>query len=126
MFVKKVEDLIIYQLAFQLAKEIQGLIKDIPHYWQNEDVRQVKRSSASVPSNIAEGFSQRFYTKQFIHYLNIALASSDETKNHLKKLLNDGFIQIEIANSYIKRYKDLSIKILNFINYLKKKHNILL
>ena len=126
MFVKQVDDLVIYKLAFQLAKEVQELVKNVPHYWQNEDVKQIKRSSSSVSSNIAEGFSQRFYIKQFIHYLNIALASSDETKNHLKKLKIDEFIKEEIANNYIKRYKDLSIKILNFINYLKKKHSILL
>jgi four helix bundle protein len=124
MFAKKIEDLVIYQIAFQLAKEVEELVKSIPHYWQNEDVKQIKRSSSSVPSNIAEGFSQRFYPKQFIHYLNIALTSSDETKNHLKKLCVGGFIQTIIANCYIKKYKDLSIKILNFISYLKKKHNI--
>jgi len=126
MFAKKVEELLIYKIALQLASEVNELVKEIPHYWKNEDVRQVKRSSSSVPSNIAEGFGQRFYPKKFIYYLNIAKGSSDETKNHLKKLRNDKCMNIGVADAYIKKYTDLSVRIVNLIDYLKKKHNILL
>jgi len=52
------------------------------------------------------------------------MASSDESQDHLEKLKNNDHIKSEIVDDYIKRYKHLSIKILNFINYLKKKHNI--
>jgi len=124
MFAKTVEELMIYQIALELAKEVNKLIKQIPHYRDIEECRQILRSSSSAPSNIKEGFAQRFYAKQFIKYLYTAMASSDESQDHMEKLRNNDHIKPEIANDYIKRYKHLSIKILNFINYLKKKHNI--
>ena len=126
MFVKNVEDLAIYQIALQLAKEINELVKQIPHYWSIEECGQILQSASSAPSNIEEGFAQRFYPKKFIYFLNVALGSSDESKGHMKKLRNNGHVGAEIADNYIKRYKNLSIKILNLINYLKNRHNITL
>ena len=126
MFAKNAEELVINQIALQLAKEIDKLVKQIPHYWNIEACGQVLRSSDSVPSNITEGFSQRFYPRKFIYYLNIAIGSSDESKVHIEKLRNNGHMEIGIANVYIKKYKNLSVRILNFINYLKRKHNITL
>ena len=126
MYAKNVEELVIYQIALQLAKEIDQLVKQIPHYWNIEECGQILRSSSSVPSNIAEGFAQRFYPKKFIYFLNIAIGSSDESQTHMEKLRNNGHVEIKIADDYIKRYKNLSVRILNFINYLKKKHDITL
>jgi four helix bundle protein len=124
MYAKTVEELVIYQIASQLAKEINELIKQIPHYWTIEEYDQILRSSGSCPSNIAEGFGQRFYSKKFIYFLNNAIGSSDESKDHITKLGNNGHIKPEIADSYIKRYKNLSIKTINFANYLRKIHDI--
>jgi four helix bundle protein len=126
MFAKNVEELTIYQIALQLAKETDQLIKQIPDYWRIKESDQILRSSSSVPSNIAEGFPQRFYPRQFIKYLYISMGSSDESKTHIEKMKNNFYVRQEIADEYIKRYKNLSIKILNLIIYLKKKHSILL
>lgn len=124
MYAKNAEELVIYQIALQLAKEIDQLVKQIPHYWDIEECGQILRSSSSASSNIQEGFAQRFYPKKFIYFLNISLGSSDESKGHMEKLRNNGHVKPEIADNYIKRYKGLSIKILKFINHLRKKHNI--
>lgn len=121
MLVKNVEDLVIYQIALQLASEVAELVKQIPYYWNIGESNQILRSSGSVHSNIAEGFAQRFYPKQFIKYLYIAMGSNDETKNHMEKLRNDNYIKSEIANDYIKKYKNLSVRIVNFVNYLRKR-----
>ena len=124
MYAKNAEELVIYKIALQLAKEIDQLVKQIPHYWNIEECGQILRSSSSVPSNIQEGFAQRFYPKKFILYLNNSIGSSDESKGHMEKLRNNDNVKQEIANNYIKKYKGLSIKILKFINYLRKKHNL--
>ncbi|MBU1017662.1 four helix bundle protein [Patescibacteria group bacterium] len=124
MYVKNVNELRIYQLALELAKETSNLIKQIPHYWDIEECRQILRSSSSCSSNIAEGFSQRSYVKKFINYLNIAMGSSDESQDHLTKLRNNKHITSEIAEDYIFRYKSLSVKTLNMINHLKNRSTI--
>jgi len=124
MLVNKVEDLVIYQVALRLSKEVHELTDKIPFYWEKNDVGQIVRSPSSVPSNITEGFGQRFYPKKFVHFLSIALGSSDETKNHLRSLFNNSHIDIGQINHYENQYKNLSIKILNLINYLRRKHEI--
>jgi four helix bundle protein len=43
---------------------------------------QVRRSSASVPANIAEGF-RRYKPRDFARFLRIALGSLGETQTHL-------------------------------------------
>lgn len=98
MLVERLEDLLIHQIALQLAKEVHELVGAIPFNWKIKEVDDIKRSSSSVPSNISEGFSQRFYTKKFLLYLYIALGSSDETQDHLKKLYNNGHINSERAS----------------------------
>ncbi|MBU1018095.1 four helix bundle protein [Patescibacteria group bacterium] len=121
MLVNRIEDLVIYKIALDLAIEIADLVKRIPYNWSIVEAGQILRCSSSVHSNIAEGFSHRFYLKQFIRYLNIALGSSDEAQNHLQKLRNSNHLNIEVTDNYIKRYKNLSVRILNLINYLRKK-----
>jgi four helix bundle protein len=120
MLIKEVEDLAIYRIASGLATEARITALSIPYHWNNKDCSQITRSAASVPANIAEGFAHRFYKRQFIRYLTIALGSSDETQHHFKKLRNDQLIKEEIADNYIRQYKNLSVRIVNFINYLKK------
>jgi len=44
-------------------------------------VYQIRKSARSAPSNIAEGFA-RFRPKDFARFLEIAIGSLEETKNH--------------------------------------------
>lgn len=85
-------DLRIYQIAIKLSTEIYEISKKIPYYWQIEEINQIKRSSGSVPSNIAEGFGKQIYPKEYIRFLNIALGSSDETQSHIIMLYNKSHI----------------------------------
>jgi four helix bundle protein len=119
-----VTDLRIYNISLKLSKEVLDLVNRIPDNWRIKDVNDIKRSCTSVPSNITEGFARRFYPKDFIRFLNVALGSSDETQTHLKSLFNQKFINETDFKYYFTAYKDLSIRILNYINYQKKKHNI--
>ncbi len=126
MLVNKVEDLYIYQIAINLSKGINDIVEEIPYSWNIKDVDQIKRSSASISANITEGFAQRFYPRKLIHYLNIALGSSDETKNHIRSLYIKGHITKNQRDYFTRQYKDLSIRILNTINLFKRKNNIIL
>ncbi len=126
MYAKSANELVVYKIAFQSAKEIDGRCRKISFHWTIPEVSQVIRSSSSVAANITEGFGKRFYPKLLIHYLNIALGSSDETQNHLHLLNAKGYIDEDELSYYSGSYKNLSVRILNWINYLKKRHNILL
>jgi len=58
-------------------------------------VGQIRDSSSSGPSNIAEGFG-RFRPREFGRFLDIARASLLETQNHLKDGLARGYLDGEI------------------------------
>lgn len=118
-------ELRIYQISIKLEKEIYEIIQTIPYNWTIEQVDQIKRSSSSISSNIVEGWNRRFYPKDFIRFLSIALGSSDETQHHIRVLYNKSCVDQNFYDKYAKEYKNLSIKILNFINCLRRKYNII-
>jgi len=116
-------DLRIYQTAAKLAVDIEKLINQTPYNWRIKEFDQIKRSSSSVPPNIAEGFAKRIYYKEFIRYLNIALGSSDETQSHLIVLYEKKYINKNDLDYYLNQYKNLSIKILNMIKAIAKNNS---
>ena len=115
----------IYQMAVKLRKEVYADVRNIPHSWANDDVKQIKRSSASVPANIAEGFGRRLYPKEYVHFLTISKGSSDETKNHSEALFDDDHLSKERMEYYKKNYKILAIKTNNLIIKIRKDNNLL-
>ena len=118
------KDLRIYQLAVKLRDELHEELNKIPNNWNIDDVKQVKRSSSSAVSNIVEGYGRRFYPKDFKLFIIRSMTSSDETQNHARSLGKDGYLTMEKPDYFQKRYKTLSIQTLNYLNYLRKKHNI--
>ena len=52
-----------------------------------EEGGQIRRSIESVKSNIVEGYGRRRYKQEFIRYIDYALASCDETADHLDTLV---------------------------------------
>lgn len=80
------KDLAIYKLAHELAIEIHELSLKLPKFEMYEVGSQIRRSSKSIASNIVEGFGRRRYKQEFIRFLIFAVASCDETRQHLDVL----------------------------------------
>lgn len=117
-------DLRVYIIAIQLEAEIVKITSKIKYHWKIPQVDQILRSSASVSANINEGWSRRFYPKDYIRFLTIALGSSDETKHHIKVMYNNKCVFESDYLNLSKKYKNLSVRILNLVNFLKKKYKI--
>ena len=63
-----VTDLRVYQNALTAFKEIEKLIKDLPH--ELADVRrQILRSAKCIPPLIAEGFGRKRSQKEFRRFI---------------------------------------------------------
>ncbi len=77
------EELVIWQLGSELRDRIFELTEHGPASRDFEFRKQIRSSSSSVPSNIAEGFGY-YKPKLFARQLRIAIASLDETKSHLQ------------------------------------------
>ena len=80
-------DLEIWKIANELANDIHNMtLNDLPRFEMFEEGNQIRRSIKSVKSNIVEGFGRRNYKQEFLHFLSIAIASNDESIDHLETL----------------------------------------
>lgn len=113
------KDLRIYQLANKLRKELYQELIAIPHYWNVKEVGQAIDSSSSAVSNIVEGFGRKFYQREFFRFLDMAMASSDETQDHVIALRTKGHLSEKRANYFENNYKTLSIQTLNMMNKIR-------
>jgi four helix bundle protein len=77
------EDLLVWQKAMSLAKEVYLLQKRLPKEETYGLGDQIRRAVVSVPSNIAEGFG-RGSDSEFKRFLAIARGSLFEVKTQLQ------------------------------------------
>jgi four helix bundle protein len=76
------EDLEVWQLSVELAKEIYLITKNFPKDEQYGITSQIRRSVISISSNIAEG-SGRGTKIDFARFVNIAIGSGAELKSQI-------------------------------------------
>jgi four helix bundle protein len=82
MKVEKFEDLIAWQKARFLAKNIYTVSRQEPFARDFGLADQIQRAAVSTMSNIAEGY-ERSSIKDFHKFLSIAKASCAELRSHL-------------------------------------------
>ena len=93
--IKTHRELRVYQKAFEMAMKIFEITKRFPKEEMYSLTDQIRRSSRSVCSNIAEAFRRRKYPKSFSSKLNESEAESAETQNWLDFSLACGYITRE-------------------------------
>ena len=79
--IKSYRDLRIWQDSMTLAAECYRLTRSFPKEEMFGFTSQIRRSAASIPTNIAEGHG-RENTQSFIQYLRIAQGSLKELETH--------------------------------------------
>lgn len=82
---KKLE---IWQMARDLSIRVHRMtLEELPKFEMFEEGSQIRRSAKSIRSNIVEGYGRRRYKQDFVRHLTFAIASCDETSDHLDILL---------------------------------------
>lgn len=76
------KDLKIWQKGMDIAGKCYFLTKVFPKDELYGMVQQIRRSAASIPANIAEGYGRRS-TAEYIRFLNIAQGSINELETHI-------------------------------------------
>ena len=76
------KELKVWKSARSFVKEIYIATSSFPQEEKYGLISQMRRSSVSIPSNIAEG-SGRNTDKDFAHFLNIALGSAYELQTQI-------------------------------------------
>ncbi|KAA3664270.1 MAG: four helix bundle protein [Chloroflexi bacterium] len=80
--VQSYRDLIVWQKSIELVKNVYCLIRNFPKFETYGLSDQLRRSSVSVPSNIAEG-QARQHTGEFRQFLYISLGSIAEVDTQI-------------------------------------------
>jgi len=88
-------DLIVYQKSYKLSMEIFHLSAKFPKEEMYSLTDQIRRSSRSVPSNIAEAWAKRIYVKHFVSKLSDSLAEEYETEVWLDYSRDCNYIEVE-------------------------------
>jgi len=89
-------DLIVYQKAFKLAMDIFKLTKGFPVEEKYGLTSQIRNSSRSVCSSIAEGYRKRQYPAHFISKISDADMENSETQVWLDFSLSCKYINREV------------------------------
>ena len=111
-----------YQLAFKLAVEIHKMSLQLPKYEMYEEGSQIRRSSKSIPANLAEGYGRRRYKNEYIKFLVYALASCDETRSHLDLLHETGELPQKRHGYFTEQYIILGKQLNKFLQSIIKSH----
>ena len=98
------KDLRVYQLSFESGMEIFQVSKKFPKEEIYSLTDQVRRSSRSVSSNLAEAWRKRRYEKAFIAKLSDCEGEAAETQVWLDYALACEYINEETYTTLYKRY----------------------
>jgi four helix bundle protein len=114
----------VWQLARELVITIHEMtLTKLPKFEMFEEGSQIRRAIKSVKSNIVEGYGRRRYKQEFIRFVDYALASCDETADHLDTLiatqsLKDVATIDEITNGLTKLGRKLNL----FLQSIERSH----
>jgi four helix bundle protein len=101
-------DLKVFQLAYRLAMDIFEITKSFPIEERYSLVDQIRRSSRSVPANIAESWKKRLYPKMFISKIIDAAGEAGETEVWLDVSKDAGYMSVEDYDELTSRYVEVN------------------
>ena len=115
---QKFEDLVIYQMARNLCKEVYAITKHSEFKKDTRFVQQIRAAAGSIMDNIAEGF-ERDGNKEFVNFLYIAKGSCGEVRSQIIRATDVGFVDKDVATRLYNDCVSLSKAISKFITSLK-------
>jgi four helix bundle protein len=108
--IKEFTDLKAWQESHKLVVQIYKITKDFPLKETYSLVDQMRRASASVSSNIAEGFGRQTY-KEKVQFYYLSQGSLAELKNQLIIAKDVGYLKEKTFNE-LKTQADIAHQLL--------------
>jgi four helix bundle protein len=119
MVIRTHEDIVAWQLSKKLERRVWTLTVTAPAARDAAFCQQIRQSSASAPSNIAEGFG-RFWPLAFADKLRIAISELRETQNHLDTALDRKYLSPSTHDELFNLADRAIGAAVNFAKYLEK------
>ncbi|MDA3904522.1 MAG: four helix bundle protein [Bacteroidales bacterium] len=120
MQINSFRDLIVYQKAYQASMQIFEVTQTFPKEEKYSLTDQIRRSSRSITSNIAESWAKRIYPKSFISKLSDSLGEEYETENWLDYARDCNYITIETHSKLMLSYDEIRKMLISMINKPEK------
>ena len=116
------KNLKIWQATRSLVIDIHKMtMEKLPRFELYEEGSQIWKSSKSINSNIIEGYGRRKYQQDYIRFLTYAIASNDETIDHLENLFETGSLKdSQLYEDLHDRIEILGKKLNNFIQKIEQ------
>jgi len=113
--------LLIWQKSMALVTKIYYSTSKFPKEEIFGLTSQIRRSSISIPSNIAEG-SGRESDKDFLRFLNISVGSLFEMQTQLEIAKNITYLNEEEFNNLYEDSREVERMLVSFIKKLKDRN----
>jgi four helix bundle protein len=110
------KDLEVYQVAFKWAMQIFQQSKTFPKEERYSLTDQIRRSSRSVCSNLAEAWRKRRYEASFLSKLSDAEAEAAETQVWLEFAVQCHYLEVELGQELLTSYDNILGKLVSMIN----------
>ena len=111
-------DLRVWQMGMDLAEACYDLTRTLPREEQFGMTSQTRRTAASVPANIAEGYG-RDSTGESLHFLRIAQGSLKELETHLLLAARVGLCPEEAVAARLETAGQLGRMLLSLIRKVR-------
>jgi four helix bundle protein len=105
--IKSFRDLKVYKLAFELQQEIFGKSKGFPKEELYALTDQIRRSSRSIGSNIAEAWQKRRYEAHFVSKLSDSDGEQAETQHWLDTSYACAYISVDEHYYLMEKCKEI-------------------
>jgi len=109
--IKSHRDLIVWQKSMDLVTAVYRLTEDFPKTELYGLTSQIRRSTASIPANIAEGQGRRL-AGEFLQFLGNARGSLLELDTHLEIAVRLGILNQELHSTLMGQLVEVR-KLLN-------------
>ena len=109
------QDLDVYKKAFEAAMKIFETSKSFPKEETYSLTDQIRRSSRSVCSNLAEAWRKRRYEAAFIAKLSDSEGEAAETQTWIEFAVRCGYMEREIAKKLFVEYDEILSMLVSMI-----------
>ena len=105
--IRHFRDLMVYQRAFAASMRIYEITKAFPAEEKYSLVDQIRRSSRSACSNLAEGWRKRRYPAVFKNKITDAMQEASETQCWLEFSFACGYIDQSLFNDLDEEFEEI-------------------
>ncbi|MGO9016296.1 MAG: four helix bundle protein [Dissulfurispiraceae bacterium] len=105
--IKSVRDLDVYKMAFNAAMDIWQITNGFPKEEKYSLVDQIRRSSRSVCSNLAEAWRKRRYKAVFKNKLTDAMQEASETQTWLEFSVACKYVDQNKFDDFDQKYEHI-------------------